>query len=378
MAHDVNRSRAASGDLAKLAPAAGEMPQPGRRIVSIQYLRALAALAVVASHAQPDVFIGQAGVDIFFVISGYIMWMIARSEPTILNFVSARATRIVPLYWLATMIMSLRLHAPADAVLKSMLFIPFIGERGRIWPILVPGWTLDYEMFFYAVISVSLFVPGRKRLIAVLSTLTAMSAVGAAFRFTDPLLQTYTNPMLLEFCLGIILSEVQWRKLPAKPFLIAAMFVVSVVLYALLPGTEYLVPWRVLAWGVPSALLVASALACEANWRVPSLGLLLLLGEASYAIYLFHPFILKTVLKLSGRNPILGAGAVVVSASLLGVFVTRFVERPLRRFLRRARGGLYPPRVEPDYAMRRRVIQGWSEVREIRPVSVVAKPDAPD
>jgi Acyltransferase family len=143
MAHDTNRSRAASGDLAKPTPAAAGIPQPGRRIVSIQYLRALAALAVVVFHADPNAFTGQAGVDIFFVISGYIMWMIARSEPTILNFISARVTRIVPLYWLATMIMSLHLHAPADAVAKSMLFIPFIGEQGRIWPVLVPGWTLD-------------------------------------------------------------------------------------------------------------------------------------------------------------------------------------------------------------------------------------------
>jgi len=311
------------------------MRQPGRRIVSIQYLRALAALAVVAYHANGRVFTGQAGVDIFFVISGYIMWMIARSEPTILNFISARVTRIVPLYWLATIIMGLHQHASAAADVKSMLFIPFIGQQGRIWPILVQGWTLDYEMFFYAVIAVSLFVPGRKRLVVVLSTLMAMSAVGGAFRFTDPLLRTYTNPMLLEFCLGIVLAEVQWGELPAKPLLIAAMFVVSVMLYGLLPSTGNLVPWRVLAWGVPSALLVACALACEANWRVPNLGLLLLLGEASYAIYLLHPFILKTVLKLSGQNSVLGAVAVVVSASLLGVFVTQFVERPLLRFLRR-------------------------------------------
>jgi len=311
------------------------MRQPGRRIVSIQYLRALAALAVVAYHANRNVFAGQAGVDIFFVISGYIMWMIARSEPTILNFISARVTRIVPLYWLATIIMGLHQHRPADAIVRSMLFIPFIGEQGRIWPVLVQGWTLDYEMFFYAVIAVSLVVPGRKRLVVVLSTLMALSAVGAAIRFTDPLLRTYTNPMLLEFCLGIVLAEVQWGDLPSKPFLIAAMIAVSVMLYALVPGTEHLVPWRVLAWGVPSALLVASALTCEANWHIPSLGLLLLLGEASYAIYLFHPFILKTVLKLSGQNPILGVVAVVVSASLLGVFVTRSVERPLLRFLRR-------------------------------------------
>jgi exopolysaccharide production protein ExoZ len=342
MAHDANRSRTAPGNLAKLAPAAAEMPLAGSRIVSIQYLRALAALAVVAFHAHPNVFIGQAGVDIFFVISGYIMWRIARGEPMILNFIFARITRIVPLYWLATMIMSLHQHAPADAVIKSMLFIPFIGEQGRIWPVLVQGWTLDYEMFFYSVISVSLFVPRHNRLVVVLSTLIAISAVGAAFRFTDPLLQTYTNPMLLEFCLGIALAEVQWRDLPAKPLLIAAMFVASIVLYTLMPGTAYLVPWRVLAWGVPSALLVASALACEANWRVPSLGPLLFLGEASYAIYLFHPFILKTVLKLSGQNRILGAVAVVVSASLLGTFVTMFLERPLLRLLRRRTWRIVP------------------------------------
>ena len=335
MAHDANRSGATSGDLTKPTAVAAEMRRPGRRIVSIQYLRVLAALAVVAYHADRNVFAGQAGVDIFFVISGYIMWMIARSEPTIVNFVSARVTRIVPLYWLATMIMALHQHAPADAVVKSMLFIPFRGEWGRIWPILVQGWTLDYEMFFYAVIAVSLFVPSRRRLVVVLSALIALSAIGAAHRFTDPLLRTYTNPMLLEFCLGIVLAEIHWGELPAKPLLIAAMFVVSIVLYALLPGTEHLVPWRVLAWGVPSALLVASALACEANWRVPSLGLPLLLGEASYAIYLFHPFILKTVLNLSGQNPLLGTVAVVVSASLLGVFVTWFLERPLLRFLRR-------------------------------------------
>lgn len=140
-----------------------------QRIDSIQLLRAVAAIAVVTQHVPIPIFgDGLWGVDLFFVISGFIMChATARSGR---NFFLKRIIRIVPLYWLGTLfIYALALTLPqllntttANPVdlLKSLLFIPFI-KGGIPVPIVFQGWTLNYEMFFYGLFWISLLVSRR-------------------------------------------------------------------------------------------------------------------------------------------------------------------------------------------------------------------------
>ena len=119
--------------------------------------------------------IGQAGVDVFFVISGFIMWTVTSTETAPHVFLLRRVIRIVPLYWVATVIMAIHQKASFSAVLKSLCFIPFFGEKGLIWPVLVPGWTLNYEMFFYLLVCVTLLLPRYIQLMSLITTLCLLS-----------------------------------------------------------------------------------------------------------------------------------------------------------------------------------------------------------
>jgi peptidoglycan/LPS O-acetylase OafA/YrhL len=128
-------------------------------IVSIQLLRAIAALSVVYVHCTTagdyNFFsTGTFGVDIFFIISGFIIaYMVSKTTE---DFLIKRIIRIVPLYFLATVAMALTVmffpnHIRSTTIsvsgfMKSILFIPGPENRGQ--PILGQGWTLNYEMFF--------------------------------------------------------------------------------------------------------------------------------------------------------------------------------------------------------------------------------------
>src|SRR5438067_5401161 len=149
------------------------------RLWSIQYLRFVAAFGVVLFHACSGTAhpfaIGAIGVHLFFVISGFLMWRVTALEPQAPRvFWLHRARRIIPLYWAAIALMVVLVHAlkvrpweatdQAGPVLKSMLFIPYRAADGVVAPVVYPGWTLNYEAFFYLVFGLSLFLAPLARL----------------------------------------------------------------------------------------------------------------------------------------------------------------------------------------------------------------------
>ena len=143
------------------------------QIESLQGLRAYAALAVILVHAKfllpGGVSVGALGVHVFFVISGFIMAHICVTNPS--QFLRRRIARIVPPYWAITLIVFLfAWMAPAyvhtttaDPVnlLKSLFFVPYMKESGVIQPVLYVGWSLNWEMMFYVLVSVALCVTRR-------------------------------------------------------------------------------------------------------------------------------------------------------------------------------------------------------------------------
>lgn len=199
-------------------------------------MRAVAALAVVAFHASTclapydnptleALFRGGAfGVDLFFAISGFIMVTIALERPTAPGeFLIRRLIRVGPLYWIATVAVVL---AAAQALIppitvtpgllaKSLLFIPYFSpdHPGSIYPLLVPGWTLAYEMFFYLLFALVLSVSRRPdRLILLLgSALVGLFLAGLILAPQGAIAWTYTSPLLLEF-LGGALVALAWRR----------------------------------------------------------------------------------------------------------------------------------------------------------------------
>jgi exopolysaccharide production protein ExoZ len=279
-------------------------------VVTIQYLRAIAASVVVLYHAMSapsiaalfPVRIGEFGVDLFFVISGYIMWTTtAGSGRGPLAFWGARILRVAPLYWVfTTLYVAIALLRP-DAVfnaaleplhiVKSYLFVPAVHPSlGAIAPVYTLGWTLNYEMFFYLVFGLCLFITLRKpRLAAMIGVLSLLVLIGTVVRPGGAMAATYTNPILLEFAAGIVLARLASRLDTTKPGIGWALIGVAVAWLAAAHGMEQL-PERIVAFGVPAVLTVAGALILEPSARLRPSRFALLLGDASYSIYLAHPF----------------------------------------------------------------------------------------
>ena len=206
------------------------------KLPHIQLLRAFAALCVVAFHAQNDAsvvaarlgkaftrseaFPWLAGVDIFFVISGFIMvYASARlfgsaQGPRI--FLAHRIARIVPLYWATTMLyLAVVLLAPAllnseylapGFVTSSFLFIPAARPDGLVQPLYSLGWTLNYEMFFYALFAIAVAFPRQRAVAALIGALILIVGLGQTLAPLPQPLAFWSDPIILEFAFGMALG----------------------------------------------------------------------------------------------------------------------------------------------------------------------------
>jgi exopolysaccharide production protein ExoZ len=307
-----------------------------KSLVSVQYLRALAALAVVAFHSGRATILGQAGVDIFFVISGFIMWMVTAKPLGPAQFLWHRLVRIVPLYWIATLVMAIHRSSPLSDTIGSLLFWPYRDASGEVWPVLVQGWTLNFEMFFYLLFAAALTIPRRFQLLSLTAVLCSLSAIGIAFQPHEAGLHAYTSPLLMEFLAGVWLSEIVQRgKIPGVKIAIAMLFIGLLGFAVSLQGpTPEL--WRFILWGGPSLLVVGGAIFIELGRGLPTIKSLKLLGDGSYSIYLFHPFVLKSVATpLTGFPALVGVTAVVAAGAAVGMAAFYMLERPLLALLRR-------------------------------------------
>ena len=335
----------------ELGRAAGLDHRPGP-VMQIQYLRGVAAMLVVFHHIRTPVAAlysplgkfeaAMNGVDVFFVISGFIMCTASRNEPAG-EFARRRLIRVVPLYWLFTLLFVLILPGftgmpkdpPIQDILRSLLFVPFNNPAyfGRVWPLLIPGWTLNYEMFFYAVFALGLLI--RKPLTTVCLAIPALAGLGLAAHFTDPALKTYTDFKLLEFTAGALLG-LAFQRFSFKG--LAPLLPVGFVLLMLINPFRDWAPPALLA---ASTLLTAGALSLERSFKRP-IGVLKLLGDASYSIYLSHLLVLSLGYRLLPRLPLTGwpqfiafAVFVLTGSAAFGIAAYYFLERPLTRLLTR-------------------------------------------
>jgi exopolysaccharide production protein ExoZ len=290
---------------------------------------------------------GAAGVDIFFVISGFIMWITTASDrATPGSFAMHRIIRIVPLYWAMTLLLYggwLIFRDPATLpslwnLLRSLLFIPFVSPRsGEIQPLLIAGWTLNFEMFFYAVFAGALLVARRHRAWFVCTILGGLVALPLFVSPSGAVALTYTSPLLIEFMIGCLLGIMYERNALPRPGVAMFLLVIGCGLLltsGMLSAADITVV-RFFHWGLPAFLIVTSMLALESKlklWRVP-----MLLGDASYSIYLTHGVVLsavKSAVLLSGRGaqPLMSSGFIFAGCAVsvvAGIGVCYLVEKPL-------------------------------------------------
>ncbi|ALK08670.1 acyltransferase family protein [Blastochloris viridis] len=327
----------------------------------IQALRAVAALGVVVFHAAPrgqaSFALGMAGVDIFFVISGFIMWTITRRGTTPAAFMVDRVYRIVPLYWLATLVLALgtllslfpRMHVSASALVTSLFFIPHLSESvpGEIYPILAQGWTLNYEMFFYLIFAGFLLFSRTVQGIGLIGVLSSLVVLGVALSPDNDQFRFWTNSIVLEFAYGVAIGWCVSAGCLRGRALGLALIAGAVAGFAAVGVLGWSAP-RALVFGLPSLLLVAGVVALELGGATLAFRPLTVIGDASYSIYLFHTFAISVAFKLFGGLSGAAAIAFAIAASIAaGVAVHLAVERPLARLKpRKARApaaGATPP-----------------------------------
>lgn len=342
---------------------------------SIQALRGIAALMVVIYHAT-QVWAGHigsprgywangaAGVDIFFVISGFVMSISTQSKRSGRHparaFLERRMVRVVPMYWLMTAVTVLELsflrlrpgiqnagphfNLTPGYIVSSLFFLPYRNSLGNVHPILIVGWTLTYEMFFYLLFACSLALRvSELRFLA--PVILALAALGTFQTSAWPAVTVLVSPMLLEFLAGVAIAkavEVGW-KMPA--LLSACTCILSMaVLLAGPVGSALPLDWFLR--GSWATLLVLSAVMLERKMASSLPGFLLLLGDASYSLYLSHDFLfafltqfaLKLGLFVHEKTQLswelISILAFAVLAILFALVLYRWIEAPVNNALR--------------------------------------------
>ena len=264
-----------------------------QKLRSIQVLRAVAALAVAAMHSYQQLNApvglegyGAFGVDLFFVISGFIMASVSRGRSAG-DFLRDRLWRIYPIWWIAVLPWLLILSPGQGSVASSLSLWPIFADGFHV-PVLTVGWTLSFELLFYLGVTVALCVGVRLPLIVY-----ALCLVGALMT-SSALLDFVGSPMALEFLAGAIVA-----KLPRRS-VFGTFILVGIALLILTSPTTgsaraALVAesaiWRAVEWGVPAALIVWGAVSLARLFDSRLFDPFVAMGDASYSIYLFHSLI---------------------------------------------------------------------------------------
>lgn len=305
--------------------------------------------------------LGAAGVDIFFVISGFIMWVTAQNASvTPAQFLYRRIVRIVPLYWAITLfVLVLTLVAPqlltttkfdAEHALFSLFFIPVTHPvlSDHILPFFIQGWTLNYEMFFYLIFALAIWQAGRYRLAAIACILSLLAIIGLLVQTENAQATFYTSTIILEFVFGMIIGWLFLRipvfsaGLSVSLFIGGIMALIASGLAGIGYGPNGFDPARALYWGLPSAAIVAGAAFLRFETEGIRHRLLSALGNSSYSLYLSHLIALPAIviiwrflgLEFSGSSAAFLTAMMLLLASAGGWLTYILIERPMTSALR--------------------------------------------
>jgi exopolysaccharide production protein ExoZ len=333
----------------------------------IQVLRGIASLLVVFFHTTVNdtalldkdfcfgfFSFGKAGVDIFFVLSGFIITYTSlqalKTSGKPIPFLRRRFIRIFPAYWIVITIF---------LVIQS-LFSSFYNSGTYNYSItnilttyfLLPGhlmvngvsWTLSYELFFYMLFSVAFIIPSKKLVFILGLVYAIVIIVLAIINYPVNPQNTWTMffifPMNTEFLMGVIAALI----IPKIPSGISTALIISGSLLflagALLYNNHYYVVQnefnRVITFGIPSFLIITGVVKFELGYKIKVHNFLLALGEASYSLYLIHLPLVVAAIKLIGKMGI--ANNIIIHCLLLmvifiicciSVFFFRHIEKPI-------------------------------------------------
>jgi peptidoglycan/LPS O-acetylase OafA/YrhL len=344
--------------------------RPTAKLNNVQLLRAYAAVAVVYFHTRfhfGHVYpIGSFGVDLFFVISGYIMARILDSERTRQYFLRRRLLRIVPPYWFFTllvfvasifvpqMMISTRNNIPE--LLKSLVFIPFMKGSGVIRPTLFIGWSINYEMFFYVALAIGLAIAPRRAVWIGSGIILAILAACSFVPHPGPVVQFYSDPIIIEFVMGVLgyyvcQSMGPIRSTSLKSLLLVVGITAALALSFFQAFHLYFTHIRAISLGIAAWIAVCAAVLLASNGWDTRNKLLILIGDASYILYLVHTFVIyfldRALAHRLGHwlsdSTVSGMAIGVTASVVLSILLHLYAERPVLRILTSRYGGHRPP-----------------------------------
>lgn len=310
------------------------------KLYSIQFLRAIAATLVIYTHSlqfqiensvsfQQNFFylqnFGCIGVDLFFVISGFIITYVVNKYNGVqqgMFFLLKRFIRINPVYYIASLLFlaalyfkSWILHKPFYSFYKiinsfsdTVLVIPTLDELKYYQPIMIMGWTLAFEWLFYILSFFAIIINWRNKIAILITLATVLVLTGIIFNASDYRLIFISNPIILEFILGVIICGIYINTKVIPVSISSLSLSVGLITWVILIFYGYGDVWlyknvlngelsykRFLLWGIPCSLIVAGCVFLEKSskyknaWNNKWIGFI---GEASYSIYLVHPLVL--------------------------------------------------------------------------------------
>jgi len=312
---------------------------PKKKLELVQAFRGLAALLVVLFHTSElthrkfnqdslsNIFhFGSAGVDFFFVLSGFIIYFIHRTDlghrDKLKPFLVKRLIRVYPMYWVVTLtLLPIYFLIPSfglgdernvSNIIKSLLLLP-----QKHLPVLIVGWSLSYEVFFYLVFSFAIFLNKKLAKFIIFSWLSITLAVWLlelrGFQVKYFWLTFIFNSHNLEFALGCLSAYLVSRNTLPRNRLFLILGILLFILFGICDNYNLINVSNKIVYGIPSMLIILGASSLDISKSVKVPPLFLYLGDASYSIYLVHYPCLSSLIKVA---------TVVNLGHLIGYFST--------------------------------------------------------
>lgn len=337
------------------------------KILTIQYLRGIAALLVVAFHARfilNDVYVqkdlgtllfksGEAGVDLFFIISGFIIALSTEKNSSYKDFIAKRFFRIYPVFFVCLLIVATYKTGEYDisrffrsAILLQSNYDAWGPTFG--YNLLYPAWTLTYELYFYMIFMIAMCISSRHRVILSLLLIVMPFIIlqnyflgeinlSGKIYFKVPsglgTLKIPASPMMLEFAYGLI-AYLIYRKtnLSIKKL----TFISCCVIYFSSLSSGYRFGPGPINFGISAILIIAACLLYEKERKIKEIPALTMLGEISYSLYLVHTIVLELLIKYDSKIPIYSNSTgftkftlFILISLLLSLASYKFIEKPM-------------------------------------------------
>lgn len=328
---------------------------------SIQFLRGIAALMVVMTHVAHkgeqygtgslDWFhIGGDGVELFFVISGFIMCSTTHNKNTsFLKFIKNRIERIIPLYWILSFVaLMVFIISPGlvnssggtTGVIESFFLVPN-GDKFLIQN----GWTLSYEFYYYIIFSLFILLTSNRfiRYTGVVITIVTLSIIGVLFKPESPYLSFLSSNLLLGFVFGVF-SFIFYTYLRPGKYIALGLIVagVSYLVFKNELGAPEVIFGRAITSGLPMFIIFLGMISLEGWFSKNKGGIAYLfeqLGNSSYSLYLVHPFVLSPVAMVLNRlgylNSFVFSFGIIAISITAGLVTFYLLERPIAKALKK-------------------------------------------